>query len=128
MDRGIKICIAAVLCVLTPTAVFAEGVAGQWRGTSICTIRDSPCHDEQVVYLISKPGADGKHKIQMDKIVNGKQEPMGTLDCIYDRSDGIVTCLMDRGVWKFTLSGNKLDGTLTLSDGRLYRNISVTRE
>jgi hypothetical protein len=27
---------------------------GTWKGTSICQVKNSPCHDEVVVYRISK--------------------------------------------------------------------------
>ena len=27
---------------------------GVWKGSSICQIKNSPCHDETVVYYISK--------------------------------------------------------------------------
>jgi hypothetical protein len=106
----------------------AAGIDGKWRGSSICTIRDSPCRDEQVVYTVSKPDQAGKHKIQMDKVINGRRELMGTLECVHDKAASTSTCEMQRGVWKFKIDGNKMEGTLTLTDGRLYRTISVTKD
>jgi len=32
----------------------AQSIEGVWKGTSLCQIKDSPCHDETVVYHISK--------------------------------------------------------------------------
>jgi hypothetical protein len=110
------------------TFAIAVGIEGKWHGTSICTIRDSPCHDEQVVYVVSKPDSSGRHKIQMDKIVNGQRELMGTLDCVYDQTASVTVCDMQKGVWRFTVTNTKMVGTLTLADGRLYRNISVSRD
>ena len=102
--------------------------AGNWSGESLCTIKDSPCHDEHVIYRVTEPNAAGKLKIQMDKVVDGQPEEMGTVDCTYDRSASNVTCSMNNGTWKFTVTGKKMDGILTLSNGRLYRRISVTRD
>jgi hypothetical protein len=121
--------ISTIVLLLAAVAVFAAGgIDGKWRGTSICTIRDSPCHDEQVVYTVSKPDSAGKHMIQMDKVVAGKQELMGTLNCVFDKAASTISCPMKDKVWKFTVSGNNMTGTLTLDDGRLYRNISVTKD
>ena len=103
-------------------------LAGNWTGESICTIKDSPCHDEKVIYRVTEPNDAGDLKIQMDKIVNGAPEVMGTLDCKYDRTAATVTCLMERGTWKFNVKDDTMSGTLTLSDGRLYRRINVRKE
>ena len=121
------IAIIAVVFIAA-VAVFAGDIEGKWRGTALCTIKDPPCHDQQVVYLIEKPDAAGNHKVQMDKVVNGKQELMGTLKCNYNRQASTITCPMQDKEWKFTVSGNKIDGTLILNDGRLYRRISVTKD
>jgi hypothetical protein len=121
--------ISTIVLLLTTTAVvLAGGIEGKWRGTSICAIPDSPCRDEQVVYTISKPDSAGKHMIQMDKIVAGKQELMGTLNCIFDNVASTISCPMKDKTWKFTVSGKKMTGTLILNDGRLYRNISVSKD
>ena len=108
--------------------ILAGGPAGIWTGTSLCTIKDSPCHDERVVYHITEPDAGGSLKIQADKIIDGKAEDMGTLDCTYAKADMTIVCEMKNGVWKFKVQGKRMDGTLTLSDKRLYRNISVKKE
>jgi hypothetical protein len=117
----------AVLIFIFALTIIGRDIAGTWKGTSLCTIKDSPCHDEQVVYLVEKPDAAGNMRIQMDKVVNGKQELMGTLKCNFDRESSTITCPMKDKEWKFTISGNKMDGTLILADGRLYRRISVTK-
>lgn len=43
---------------------------GVWRGTSLCTVRPSPCHDEVVVYYITR--ANGSDSLTLDarKIVD----------------------------------------------------------
>jgi hypothetical protein len=104
------------------------GVAGTWKGESICTIKNSPCHDEQVVYHVSAPDRDGKLKIQADKIVNGKPEDMGTLDCTFDSKTSRLKCPIARAVFEFEVTETRMIGTLKLTDGTLYRNISLTKD
>ena len=72
-------------------------MAGNWIDESICTIKDSPCHDEHVIYRFEEPDAAGKLKLQMDKVVDGKAEIMGTLDCIFAKAGSMITCSMQRG-------------------------------
>lgn len=105
-----------------------DGLGGNWSGESICVIRDSPCHDEQVIYHITEPDSGGKLTIQADKLVNGQPEEMGTLECTFDKAASLITCLMKNGKWEFTVTGNSMKGTLKLPDGQLYRNISVKKD
>jgi hypothetical protein len=106
----------------------ATGPAGTWTGDSICTVKSSPCRDEHCIYRITEPDTAGKFKIQADKVVDGKPEFMGTLDCTYDEKASSVECKMNNGVWWFTIAGDKMEGTLKLTDGTLYRRISVTKD
>ncbi|MFM9903026.1 MAG: hypothetical protein ACKVQJ_00475 [Pyrinomonadaceae bacterium] len=109
-------------------SVLAAGIAGTWSGTSICTIKDSPCHDENVIYHITEPDPAGRLQIQADKIVNGKPDDMGTLDCTFDAKSSTITCLIDKGKFEFKVTGDKMSGTLVLTDGRLFRNINLTKD
>jgi hypothetical protein len=104
------------------------GLAGNWTGESICTIKDSPCHDEKVIYHVTEPNAAGDLQIEADKIVNGKPESMGTLDCKYDEKASTITCSMKQGEWKFDVKGDTMIGTLTLPDGKLYRRVNLKKE
>jgi hypothetical protein len=119
---------AALVTAFSGLAVRGGGIDGKWRGRSICVIKDSPCHDEQVVYIVSKPDSAGNLKIQMDKVIDGNRKLMGTLNCSFDRAASTITCPMTDKEWKFVVSDKKMEGTLTLSDGRLYRTISVTKD
>lgn len=116
------------LLVFSACTVLASSIAGTWSGTSICTIKDSPCHDENVVYHITEPDAAGNLKINADKIVNGKPEEMGTLDCTLDAKASKLTCPFKDWKWEFSIAGDKMTGTLKMPDGKLYRNISVTKD
>ena len=125
--KGIYLALAAILfsgCILAAT----PSIAGNWTGESICTIKDSPCRDEKVIYRVTEPNETGDLKIQADKIVNGAPENMGTLDCKFDAKTSTVTCPMKQGEWKFAVKGDTMIGTLTLPDGRLYRRVNVKKE
>lgn len=100
---------------------------GEWRGESLCLVKPSPCHDEVVVYHIAKAEKPGAVSIQADKIVNGEAQNMGTLDCQYASGKRVLTCAIPRGVFRFTISGDKMQGTLTTSDNVLFRRISVKK-
>lgn len=100
-------------------------VLGTWKGESLCTVKPSACHDESVVYEIT-PGKNGGVVWKADKIVNGQQENMGTLDCTFAAS--VLTCdISGKGVWSLTVRGDAMTGTLKLSDGTLFRKVSVKR-
>lgn len=100
---------------------------GTWTGESICQVKSSPCHDEKAIYRISKAKDAGKVTIDLGKIVNGEAETMGVLDFSYDPKTHTLLCEFPRGVWKFVVTGNKMEGTLTTTDGVLYRRISLKK-
>ena len=126
---------AAVLC-LTPMipaadAPDASAVIGNWEGESKCTVSDSPCHDEHVVYEI-KADAQPASKLSLDayKIVSGEKQFMGTLDCQYSAAEHTLRCIGRRpdDVWTFTVTDQSMSGTLTIgSEKKLYRKIRVGR-
>ena len=96
---------------------------GTWKGTSICQIKNSPCHDETVVYHISKNiGADTFY-INANKIVNNVEEEMGILPFVYNKKTNQLTSTA-YGIWTLNIEGGKLEGTL-LFHGDLYRKIIV---
>ncbi len=103
---------------------------GKWKGESLCTVKPSACHDEIVVYDITAP-ADSRKDIlvwKADKIVDGKQQNMGSLVCEYIAEKDSFTCLIpDKGTWAFQVNGDTMTGTLKLTDGTLFRKVSVKR-
>jgi hypothetical protein len=102
---------------------------GDWRGESVCQVRPSSCNDEKALYHISRSPDDSfRFVMRMDKIVDGKPVTMGTLDYKYDKEKGTLVHEDARGIWKFTVKGNKMEGTLTLPTGVLYRRISLTKD
>jgi hypothetical protein len=96
---------------------------GTWYGTSICQIKSSPCHDETVVYHISKNKGVDTFYIKANKIVNGKEEEMGILPFVYNKKTNQIISTA-YGIWTLNIEGGKMEGTL-LVRGDLYRKIIV---
>ena len=109
-------------------------VLGDWEGESVCVDKNRPaCRNEHVVYHITKKdgGADSV-SIQADKIVNGKPEDMGTLDCKHNAAKSTLTCEFTvnttHGVFEFTIRGDEMEGTLKLlPSGTRGRKINVKK-
>ncbi len=114
--------------ILLTCCLFAQApkdISGDWEGESLCTVANSPCHNEHVVYHISRDkDAATAYTIGADKIVNGQPDYMGDLHCTYDQPKGYLRCEKP-GVWEFTIAADKMTGTLKLDDGTLYRKIAV---
>lgn len=131
MIRPVLLCAITLLAAAdTATAQKTNAaVLGKWKGESLCTVKPSACHDETVVYEFTAPAGPKDHLVwKADKIVDGKQVNMGSLDCTYASESRTITCDMPgRGVWSLTVEGDVMTGTLKLSDGRVFRKVSVKR-
>jgi hypothetical protein len=104
---------------------------GTWEGESLCTVPNSPCHDEHVVYEIkADPKTRGNVTIDAFKIVNAEKLFMGTLNCTWKDTDSVISChYREDDDWSLKVIGNKMEGTLHIKKERqLYRNISVTKK
>jgi hypothetical protein len=111
---------------------FAQGkpaIAGIWRGPSSCTQKESACREETVVYRFSplqdKPGS---FSVSADKIVDGKTVNMGILEFRYVEGQQALVCKYAQGVWRLTLDGSKMEGTLTRPDGSLFRRVLLHKD
>jgi hypothetical protein len=108
------------------------GLAGttapvMWKGTSVCEVKGSPCHDESVVYSVMKGTGRDEFMIAMSKVVGGQEQAMGTLDCEAGADDASLFCRPnDYTVWLLRLDKDVMNGTLTYR-GQRYRTIHVTR-
>jgi len=107
-----------------------DSISGTWKGTSICQVKDSPCHDEIAIYHAVK--AEGNtYRFQMNKIVNGKEEEMGETVFTYDKNkqtlDGVTTSAKGKGLWHFVVKSNTIHGTLTV-ENVLYRLIDLHKD
>jgi hypothetical protein len=105
-----------------------SSLVGDWRGKSVCVVRDSACRDEDSLYHLTKMVAKpGWFSMKLDKIVDGKPVTMGTTECSYDAAKRALTCEFPRGIFHFTIQANKMTGTMNLTDGTLWRRITLTK-
>ena len=120
--------IILLVLLLFGKTVTAQSIEGIWKGTSLCQIKTSPCHDEVVVYYISKNSNEKTFDVVANKIVNGKEDSMGTLRFTYNDKQNIFVSVdsVRKDRWEFKLNGNTIKGTL-MYKGELYRLINVKK-
>ena len=124
----LTIVLFALFVPSNPSASFI----GTWEGESKCTVPDSPCHDEHVVYEIKSKGDAGETTIDAFKIVKGEKQFMGTIDCA-PRKDQTVSCRFNGNSrpneWVFIQNGTTVDGTLYLDKERtVFRKIHIIKK
>jgi hypothetical protein len=109
--------------------VTAQSFEGIWKGTSLCQIKNSPCHDEIVVYHISKDSTGKSYEVIANKIVNGKEEYIGTIPFTYDDKQKVFISVDSarNARWEFKMTGSVMKGTL-MYKGDLFRIIEVKKE
>jgi len=101
--------------------------AGVWKGDSVCQIKSSPCHDEASVYYVSKGAESKSFQMKMNKMVDGKEETMGTVNCHAGSDKGSYVCrLNELATWTWRLDKDVLAGDLQYR-GQLYRKIHLIR-
>jgi hypothetical protein len=118
-----------LLIILIPgKSLTAQSFEGVWKGTSLCQVKNSPCHDEVVVYHISKDSTGKSYEVIANKIVNGKEEYMGTIQFTYDDKQKVFVSIDSGNArWEFKVTGNTMKGTL-MNKGDLYRIVDVKKE
>jgi hypothetical protein len=106
-----------------------SALAGDWRGESICVVRESACRDEDSLYHFSKiADKTGRYSLQADKIVDGKPVTMGTSECSFDPTHHAIECAVSAGTTlRFTVNGNTLQGTMTIQGNKLWRRITLKK-
>jgi hypothetical protein len=104
-----------------------EDVLGEWKGTSLVQVKDSPARNETVVWHIKKGKSEGKLRVTADKIVNGKAVSMGALDFTYDQAQKLLVCRYEQGEWSLEVKGQKMEGTLTLRDNTILRRVALEK-
>ena len=114
----------------------APGIAGTWRGTSICVKEtwNSACNDEQVLYRFT-PLAGQPDSVALDaqKIVAGVPEPMGTLTLGYDAKQETwaaeLRSVRYHLLWSYQVRDTVLTGTLLeLPSRRVARHLMARKE
>jgi hypothetical protein len=109
--------------------VETSGLAGTWRGDSVCATEASACHDERVVYYLKDvPNRPNLIFIQADKIVDGKPITMGTGEWQSDRVGSTLEWRMPKQVWLLKIKGRRMEGTLKLTDGTVLRNMILEKD
>ena len=131
----------ALMLLLVPSTPLAQGqanqkpasdeslLAGDWRGDSICVVRESACHDEDSLYHFAKvAGKPGVYSLKADKIVDGQAVTMGTSDCSYEAKAQTLECpIPGRAILRFTWEGTEMRGTMTLTDKTLWRKLALKK-
>jgi hypothetical protein len=122
------VCDGAGQTATQPTA--QPQIAGVWRGNSVCTVKNSPCHDETNVYRIAAvTGRPGRFKVTASKILDGKEIVMGpVLQWDYDFTKRTLTTMVGNGHFQLKVDGDRIEGDLTLADETVYRRIHLVRE
>jgi len=118
-----------LLILALTSSTGAQTFEGTWRGASLCQVKNSPCHDEVVVYHISRDSTGVGYEMIANKIVDGKEEYMGTIAFTYVEARGsYISVDQERDArWEYKISGKSMKGTL-LYRGVLYRIIEVNKE
>jgi hypothetical protein len=105
-----------------------SSLLSDWSGLSVCQVRESSCRDEESLYHITRVAEKlNWFLMKGDKIVDGKPITMGTVECRYDSAKSDLTCDLPRGLLRFTIHANRMEGTMTLPDGSLWRKINLTK-
>jgi hypothetical protein len=129
---GLLLSWTPALTLLTACATLAAqtaGLAGVWRGESICVQQGTACNNEQVVYYIDAiPNHLDQVQIRADKIVNGKAVTMGSGPWAFDADHQTLKWETPHQVWLLAIHGPRMQGTLTLSDGTLVRKMTLQKE
>ena len=76
--------ILLLLILLVGKNVTAQSFEGVWKGTSLCQVKNSPCHDEVVVYYISKDSTGKSYKMNAGNEMKGTLMDKGKLYRIVD--------------------------------------------
>ena len=121
--------IVFLFILLHGKSITAQSLEGSWKGTSLCQMKNSSCHDEIVVYHISRDSTGKSFEVIGNKIVNGKEEYMGTLSFTYNDQQKTFVCVDSarNDKWEFKLTGNTMKGTLKYK-GDLIRVVDVKKE
>lgn len=112
-------------------AAAADPVSGTWEGSSLCQVKPSPCHDEHVIYRVTRTGT-ARYKIDAYKVVDGRQLFMGAIEVVLDPAGAqlegpVMSGGKSRGRLHMSLKGMHLSGRITLADGTLYRLIEADK-
>jgi hypothetical protein len=118
-----------LLALSVPLQPATNQIVGVWRGDSVCVSNSGACVDEKVTYYIDLV-ANSAHvvSIRADKIVQGRAVTMGTGEWQYDADHHTLTWETPRQTWLLMVTGESIDGTLTLADKTVVRRVTLKRD
>jgi hypothetical protein len=106
-----------------------QPLLGHWTGTSICTAVRPACHNETASYYIKPGPSEDMVTIDACKVVNGKDESMGTIDFHVDFATRVLSGFVgSNNPATFTWSGDTITGTFKQPDGQVIRNVRITKQ
>lgn len=128
---ALVVLLAASIFPARAAEVAAGSLTGDWSGTSVCAANHDSCKDEKALYHLTGPDERKLVTVVGSKIVDGREIVMGPpMDFRYDTEKKTLLLENQVGVFRFTVGGeknDKLDGTLTLPSGVLYRRIALKK-
>jgi len=102
-------------------------IVGVWRGHSVCTDKNSACHDEINVYRFTViSGRPNWFTVTASKVVDGKEIVMGSGEWKFDEKKKVLET--ERPMIRMTIEGKKMEGALSLAHGTVYRRIYLEKE
>lgn len=102
---------------------------GVWRGESRCATGAPACHNENVVYYIEAiPDKTDSVMIGADKIVDGRAIPMGSGPWKYEPAKQTLSMKFGRQLWRLTIRGKRIEGTLTVPDNVVFRRMTLVKD
>ena len=117
------------ILLLLSILVTSDPVNGTWRGESICAAKGTACKDEKVVYYISiVAGKADVVSIRADKIVDGQAITMGTGEWKHNAEQHTISWETPRQTWLLKVKGDTIDGTLTLADKTVVRQMTLKKD
>jgi hypothetical protein len=134
---AVAVAILAVPCgaLSAPPDHAPAELIGTWRGTSVCTDRVAApaCNDEVIVYDFSAGAKADTVHWKADKIVDGKREPMGESDLVYDRDEACWKTEFKSArahvVWCLIPKDAQLNGSAWLLPGKqVVRKVDAQRK
>ena len=124
----IRLLLLSITVAVALSAADRPKLAGDWKGESICLANKPPCTDEKVVYHFAEPDGSGFVEASADKIVDGRAIGMGTLKFQFDKEAGTLLSQAGPRVWRFSIRGKTIDGTLTVPDNVVMRKVTLSRD
>jgi hypothetical protein len=101
---------------------------GVWKGESTCVTSAAACVNETVVYYLEEvPGQPDQINVRADKIVDGKPITMGRGPWTLDRARRKLEWSVSGRLWSLSIDGRRMEGTLTLADGTVFRKMTLQK-